>query len=264
MSEKKSSPSKGLELTLYYDLEADYSSGLNKILDQLNALGANGVSVSRCERKELSDKAITSVEDEIRKIKPQSHGSIVASRGKPMPLSRSKKLNLRNTPVILVKSSEGEPLYVFPCRMQEKQYDVNSGLEFLANNLSSLPSELPGEAEGGLIELLVNDPSIMEDGLKFQGTEIGVSTGKIDLLFRDKTGKLLLVEVERDASDHTVGQILRLSAGYENENDLQKGKVRAGIVCLRENNVLTGAKRASIEVWKITQKDDGSTEALKM
>ena len=55
----------------------------------------------------------------------------------------------------------------------------------------------------------------LEGGLVLDDYERETSMGKTDIVFRDSTGKFLVIEVEREATDSTVGQILRLSAGFE-------------------------------------------------
>ena len=68
----------------------------------------------------------------------------------------------------------------------------------------------------------------------------------------DATGAILIVEVEREATDAAIGQILRLSAGYEKSHGLPPDSVRSSIACFRINdNVVAAANRAKIEVWKL-------------
>ena len=64
-------------------------------------------------------------------------------------------------------------------------------------------------------------PELLEEGLRLVSSEIETSRGRGDLLFKDKNEKFLLVEVEREASDQSVGQILRLCAGYEGQQGLR-------------------------------------------
>ncbi len=191
--------------------------------------------------------------EEIRRIKPQSRGSVVASGGRFLPISGSKKLNLHNTPVLLVKETDDEidssPIYVFPCKVGERYYSALDGISFLSNSLPNL-GELQGEMEESLISLLKADPEKLEHGLIFRSSEDSLSTGKTDLVLVDSNSRFLLVEVEREATDSTVGQVLRLAAGFESDHGGAE-KVRCAIVCFRINdNVLAAANRAGIEVWK--------------
>jgi hypothetical protein len=200
--------------------------------------------------------------DDIRRIKPQSRGSVVASGGMTMPISGSKKLNLQNTPVILVKESNGsevdsKPVYVFPCKVGERYYGITDGISFLKETLPHLV-DLPGEMEETIANILRAVPEKLEPGLVFRSAEDFLSTGKTDLVFNDASGSILIVEVERKATDSAIGQILRLCAGYESDNHLQPQSVRCGIACFRINDgVLAAANRAKIEVWKLQDSQFG-------
>lgn len=230
-----------VRIRAYYDKELTPGTGvLFKALDDLEMEGA---LVSRIERSTLSEREESNLVDEIRKIRPQLRGSVVTFGGYMLPLSGSKKLNLLNTPVVLVGKDKEVIVYVFPCAIGEKYYSVSEGLSFVKANLNDLPL-LPGVSEEAITKLIVNDPSILEEGLAFIGQEVNVSTGVCDIVFEDKYGKVLLVEVEREQSDQAIGQILRLAAGYEKDYNTI---VRPAIVCLRGENL--GAKRAGIEVW---------------
>jgi hypothetical protein len=245
-----------IEVTLYYDEKAKYNPSAEEILPRFLALTEKeGVKLVKITRAELDQQEEKSVLAKIREIKPQLKGKVRASRGGALPISGSGKLNLGNTPVILV-SRDKEQVYVFPCRMGEREYDVSSGIAFLSENLPATPS-LKSETEEGISMRLEKDPTLLEEGLEYEGSEVETSTGKADLVFIDRAGKCLVVEVERDAGDSAVGQILRLGAGFESKMGFMQGSVRMGIVCLRINgNVLAAAKRAGIEVWCLDQRKD--------
>ncbi len=242
-----------LEISLFYDKSTTLPSDLEKILTGLTQLETLGVRISKQEKESLSDDEMGKAVEEIRMIKPQSRGSVVASGGRGfLPISGSKKLNLKNTPVLLVKDSSGDgnsrPVYVFPCTVGESHYRVLDGISFLSNNLPDL-KELPGEMEGPLISSLKANPEKLEPRLLFRSSEDILPTGKADLVFVDSNSQILLIEVERVATDSAIGQILRLAAGYEEYHSIPK--VRCGIACFRINkNVQAAAKRAGIEVWQ--------------
>ena len=235
-------------LDLYYDELVEYAkTPLGQIfqaLDDLKSAKAQiDISISKLERGMLSKTRMKAIEDEIRSIKPQSRGSVVSSGGFNLPLSGTKKLNLSNTPILIVRD-EPRPLYVFPCKSGEHYYDFISGIKFLSDNLPNL-IELPVETEESITDVIQSSPGLLEVGMSFVSKEIETSTGRVDLLFQDKNGRLLLVEVERQASDQSVGQILRLCAGYEGQHELKFGMVRGAIVCKRINkNVLAATKRS--------------------
>jgi hypothetical protein len=216
---------------------------------RLESLGSD---VLILEETGLSNEKKEQAVETIRRIKPQSRGSVVASGGKFLPISGSKKLNLQNTPVMIVKEKNGGsdsvPIYVFPCKIGERYYDVREGISFLLQSLPDLP-ELQGEMEETLIVTLKSHPERLEAGLSFRSSEDTLRTGKADLIFTDAISRILLVEVERVATDAAVGQILRLAAGYEKDHGSER--IRCGIVCYRVNsNVILAMDRAGIEVWK--------------
>ncbi len=250
-----------IQIKVYYDAQSPANSELlTKKLETLSRV--SGVSIIKIERGDLSESEESRVLDQIRKIKPQARGSIVTSGGRMLPLSGSKKLNLQNTPVILVEGAgDQEPRYVFPCSIGEKYYSASDGIDFLEQNLPDLP-KLEGESEEDLAKLISKNPEMLERGLRLVSEELDTPTGRCDLLFEDRNGAKLLIEVERDLSDQALGQVLRLAAGYEQES---KGKIRAGIVCLHSHdNLELGAKRAGIEIWTIIDDSKGNSTARKL
>jgi len=243
-----------IALDLFYDQSKVYvDTPLDDISEALEDLVKSKndsirVSVNKTDRKSLTGSNLKDIADRIRSIKPQTRGSVAASGGDNLPLSGSKKLNLNNTPILLVSDESGTQ-YVFPCRIGESYYDVLKGIKFLRDNLPNLVA-LPARTEEIITEEILNAPEELERGLIFVSRELETSRGKADILFRDSNGRMLLVEVEREATDQSVGQILRLCAGYEDLHSLEPGTIRAGVACLRINeNVRAAAKRAGINVW---------------
>lgn len=237
-----------IEITVYFDKSQNYSGlHFSEILSDLANLGSDQVRTKLVAKENLPNEDV--IVDEIRQIKPQARGSVVSSGGNVLPISGSKKLNLQNTPVIIVKDKR-KPKYVFPCRVGEKYYSVENGLSFLKQNLPNL-IELEGVMEDSLVSVVSDAPQRLEEGLILEDLELNTPTGETDLVMKDKNGQFLVLEVEREASDSSVGQILRLAAGFENHRKLSRALVRAGIVCYRINpNVLAACTRANIEVWK--------------
>lgn len=237
-----------IDISIYYDREQKYAGvEISKILSDFANLNSKEIRTREIERSNL--KTEEEVIEDIRQIKPQLRGSVVASGGSVLPISGSKKLNLQNTPVILVKEKR-KPVYVFPCKIGEKYYSLESGLSFLKRNLPNVVG-LEGVMEDSLVSLISDAPHKLEEGLMLEDLEVDTPTGKTDIVMKDSSGRFLVVEVEREASDSSVGQILRLGAGFEKHRDLERQLVRAGIVCFRINpNVLAACARAGIEVWK--------------
>ena len=241
-----------IEVTIYYDASQSYhGSRIEKILENFSGLGSTDVRTVIVDRSHLESE--DQVIDEIRSIKPQSRGAVVASGGSALPISGSKKLNLQNTPVMLAREGK-RPVYVFPCKIGERYYSIESGIAFLKRNLPNLVT-LEGEMEDMLASQISIAPHKLEDGLVLDNQEVDTPTGKTDLVLKDRSGKTLVMEVEREATDSSVGQILRLSAGFERDQKMPLNSVRAGIACYRMNeNVLSACRRANIEVWKYDSK----------
>lgn len=237
-----------IDISFYYDKSKNYAGlSLARVFSDLTSLNSDYIRTNEIERGGLSNEE--QVVEEIRQIKPQARGSVVASGGNALPISGSKKLNLQNTPVVIVRES-GRPKYVFPCKVGEKYYSVDSGIAFLKQNLPNLP-DLQGVMEDSLVSLVSDAPHRLEDGLVLEDLELDTPTGETDIITRDSSGRFLVIEVEREASDASVGQILRLAAGFQKHRNLSAVSVRAGIVCFRINpNVLAACARAGIEVWK--------------
>lgn len=243
-----------IDICIYYDKEQTYPGyTLSKIFYDLAGLNSDKIQTKEVEKQHLANEE--DVVEEIRRIKPQDRGSVVASGGSVLPISGSKKLNLQNTPVVIVKENR-KPKYVFPCKVGEKYYSIENGLSFLKHNLSNLKG-LDGVMEDSLVNIVSDSPHRLEEGLVLEDLELETPTGETDIVMKDKDGRFLVVEVEREATDSSVGQILRLCAGFETHRDLESGLVRAGIVCFRINpNVLAACTRADIEVWKYDLKSN--------
>ena len=56
---------------------------------------------------------------------------------------------------------------------------------------------------------LIINPSLIEEGLTFKEREVRLNGKRCDLLFIDKAGKQLYVEVKLKVSDRSVGQLIR-------------------------------------------------------
>lgn len=202
----------------------------------------------------ISEKMKSEIADKIRAIIPQRRGGIVTSRKMILPLSGTKKLNLGNTPILVVEDDEGS-VYVFPCRLGETYYGLEDGIAHLRSNLPKLPP-LTGLSEKDLTAIILKQPELLEKGLHDPSEEVETSAGTIDIVFRDVNERKLLVEVEREADDAPLGQILRLCAAYQKKLSLSRESVRGVIVCMRAREFIQdAAKRAGIEIKIIEAKN---------
>lgn len=237
-----------LILELYFDKNASYKEDLADIKNRCKNLQKDrNASFDQIERGSLSSVRTRLVENDIRGLIPQERGSIVTSRGFLLPLSNTKNLNLTNTPVLLVKSKE-KLFYVFPCLIGETYFSVTRGLDHLHLNPALPP--LIGQMEEAISDRVLKDIDSFEKGLRLRGRDVDTSAGTADLVFLDDRGKHLVVEIEREATDNALGQILRLCAAYEKKFGLPGDNVRAVIACVRIHEFIReAAKRAGVEIW---------------
>lgn len=70
-------------------------------------------------------------------------------------------------------------------------------------------------SEGDLEEILASHTVLIEEGLSLLGTQVSIGNLRVDLLFRDRFGDTLIVELKRGTirREH-VGQIMELSWKY--------------------------------------------------
>lgn len=238
-------------LELYYDKLASYSKTLQEILDLISSIQKEkSFELRLVEKSELSTEEMKAVISKIRSVYPQARGAIRTSRNNLLPLSNSKNLNLTNTPVLIVKS-EQNVVYVFPCRIGESYFDIGKGIQHLSRNLPNFPP-LEGKMEDAIIDHFLSNLDAFENGLKKEQVKFETSVGEADVLLRDAQGLYILVEVEREANDHALGQVLRLAAGFAKTRNLQKEKLRVVIASERKRGAIEEAARwANVEVWTI-------------
>jgi hypothetical protein len=240
-----------ITLELYYDKSSTYREDLSMIRELCYKLESNyKVTIHQIEKSTLSGSMVEAVENEIRGLIPQQRGSIVTSRGFLLPLSNSKHLNLGNTPVLLVKS-KGKLVYVFPCLLGDRYYNVAKGIEHVESTMPRLPP-LSGLMEESLIFRVLANVATHRQDLTLLGKELETSAGRADLVFLDKERSHIIVEVEREATDCALGQVLRLCAAYERKAGLPRQRVKAVLACERIHEfVRRAADRAVVEVWSI-------------
>lgn len=138
--------------------------------------------------------------------------------------------------------TEGEELReVFPCDISGTQFDAQEFLESLLQgepwNRQLVPEKKQTNHET-LIQRIVDNPNILEPGLTLAGRTVHLSrdfgeVGYVDLIFEDKEGLHLLVEVKvkSDEIDKAIGQVRRYRELYAKQNFVSLDKLRLGIAC---------------------------------
>jgi len=241
------------EIFLYFKKDAGYNSRIDAIQTMLRELEKKwGVTYHLVESTNLSEAEVEKLKVHLRSISPQVRGKIVSSKRYILPLSGSKNLNLDNTP-ILILFQNNFPVNVFPHLLGKTYFEVES---FLEKIIQFGPQEYLGAK--GLLEdpiqkILGDDPSILENGMKFIGTNVTTRTGVIDSLLTDGEGRSVVVEVETHANDFSIGQVCRLAAGYSEKTGIPLEKIRKAIVCLGfDENLIEASKGANVELYKVT------------
>jgi len=144
-------------------------------------------------------------------------------------------------PQFLLVYSAGQLAEVFPCRVGNTEISI---LDFLARlekgeawtSTSYRVGKKSKHEE--MIERILDNPATLEAGLTLHGKSVHVSqgfgeVGIIDLVFLDKSGTYLLVEVKvkPDEIDKAIGQVLRHRDLFARQNFLERNKLRIGIAC---------------------------------
>ncbi len=219
---------------------------LIQLIESIRAKWSVPVSVSS---NPLRPEDEASLKAKLRELPPQKRGKIVTKHELMLPLSGSKNLNLGNTPILLVE--RGDSLVdVFPKSAQGEYFDVRDGLLQILELGPREAVDIPS-MEGLVQSRLVADSKLVEEGLSLIGAEHEVPSGFIDLLFKDAKGQFLVLELKREGTDATIGQILRLTASLAQVENVEPTEVRMMIVCGRtKTNVELAAKFAQIEVHK--------------
>ncbi|SRR6266540_3480853 len=237
-------------LILYHKIDASYSSTLPELLQLLESLKVkHGIELRVISADQLTAESVRELKKSLRDLPPQKRGEIVTSRGNMLPLSAGKNLNLSNTPILLVEK-DGIPIDVFPKRTEDHYRDLREGLRQMLGPGIELNQGSPS-AEEDARSRFVSNVSALEPGLELTGEEVHVEAGNIDLLLRDKTNRFLVVEIEREARDATIGQVLRLSASLAERENISPDSIRKVIICARINShVELAARSIKIEIHK--------------
>jgi hypothetical protein len=154
----------------------------------------------------------------------------------------SRKHGFSYIPSQFLLVSEGDELQeAFPHRISDRLVEP---LEFLESIERGEPwtnrsgKGMEGKKHKALVAQLLAVPDILEPGLSFRGQNVQVSLdfgelGYIDLVFEDREGRTLLVEVKVgvDELDKAFGQILRHRHFFARQNHVEDASIRVGIAC---------------------------------
>ena len=238
---------------MLYSRDADYFGRL-KMLRKFSAEISKrwGVKTRFIDVSRLDESQIEEFKTAIRSIPPQTRGKIVSSRNYRLPLSNGRNLNVINTPIALVYNSNNVPLDVYPHLMGTFYTDVEQFMNRLLEEGPSKYFSVRGLLEDPLKKMLADAPQILEEGLEYIGCEVETPAGTIDLLLRDRNGRILIVEVETNASDFAVSQVCRLASGYSKASGRPLSALRKAVVCINyEGSVMDASLGAEVELYRV-------------
>ncbi len=248
---------KGLKIELLYEENTNYSNRFQEIVKHLEKVSVKwNVPYHLILASSLSQKQIEEIKTRIREVPPQVRGRVVSSDKFPLPLSASKQLNLKKTPIALLYDSE-QIIDVYPHALGTAIFTIEDFLNQMIMLGPTGYANIRGLMEDPLIRLIRDDPSILEEGSVYLESKLLVDRGEIDILLRDKSGKYIVIEVETNASDSAVGQVCRLAFSYMKTKSLKEGEVRKAVVfrgC--ESGFIEAARGASVEAYQITLKKE--------
>lgn len=243
------------KFVLHYSKGASYSARVQTIENTLEQIKRKwDVEFQLVEAESLSPSRVEQLKDNIRSTLPQLRGKIVSSKNQVLPLSKTKNPNLTNTPILLLYQN-GRSVNVFPHLLGTTYFDIESSLETIAKNGPRAHLVARGLLENPIQKILADDPSILEEGMKFLGTEVQVEAGIIDILLQDAEGRIVVVEIETKANEAAVAQVCRLATSYSSTDKVAEDTIRKVIVCQQfEEKTVRACKGANVELYKLNMK----------
>lgn len=185
------------------------------------------------------------------RIISRKNGKSVVSKGRgPLPISRSGNLGNMG---ILIQVKDGKPRDVYPHVKNGKRIDCELHLGGLVrvDDINELEDE-ETISEQDISRMITSLPELIENDLQFFDTEVETEGGRIDAVFRDRNGYVLLVEIELKANDNAIAQVQRFKIPYSEKSGVPLDMIRLVLVCtdIGESR-LNACKGAGIEVYKL-------------
>ncbi|HUT80443.1 MAG TPA: endonuclease NucS domain-containing protein [Candidatus Bathyarchaeia archaeon] len=213
----------------------------------------------------LSETESKHLEDEFRLAATRGKFKVVSGGGAALVLSGSKKLNHKHGPILVIRKN-GEVVQVFPRGEEGIKGSRISTIDFLKRineNYSPLLFDLDDKSftELNLRNLIINRPSLLEDGLTYINVEVAIDSAIIDLVFLDASKNHLLLEFKLNADDKTIGQVARYNfETYAKMAKIKHDKIRRGIVTLGiTGQIIEACKANRIELFVLTFSNIGYT-----
>jgi hypothetical protein len=240
------------KLVIYYDENAVYTSRIPALADLLETITDKwGANCQVMKSQNLSTSQVEQLREDIRSTMPQLRGKIVSSRSNVLPLSKNKNPNLTNTPILLLLHNE-RPINVFPHLLGTTYSDIERALKSMAENGPRAHLAARGLLENPIQKILADDPTTLENKMKFIEADVKVESGVIDILLQDVKNKFVVVEIETRAREIAVAQVCRLAASFGSAKKASSDDVRKVIVCQQyDENVVKSCEGANVELYKV-------------
>jgi len=211
-----------------------------RVLAELSRFNARYVTVG------LSQIDEEEVVKEIRALPPQVRGRIRYGKGKPLPLTRSGRLNVKNTCILLVYEKE-RLVDVYPKMLGKRYVDPIEGVRIA---LQKAPQYYLYEEP--LLILVAHHPDLLGcTRVRSVKETVELPEGvraEMDLVLEEGDGSVVLVEVEEKATMNAIAQALSLAQAYQ---DYTGQEVRRVVVVAlsAEESAKRAAKKAGVEIW---------------
>ncbi|MBN1331086.1 MAG: DUF91 domain-containing protein [Candidatus Heimdallarchaeota archaeon] len=213
----------------------------------------------------LSEQESKQLEDEFRLAATRWKFKVVSGGGAALVLSGSKKLNHKHGPILIIRKN-GEVVQVFPRGEEGIKGSRISTIDFLkriTKNYSSFLFDLDDKSftEINLRNLIINQPTLLEDGLTYLNVEVPIDSAIVDLIFIDAENNHLMLEFKLTADDKTLGQVARYNLEkYAKIAKIEQNKIRRGIVTLGiTGQIIEACKANKIELFILTCSNIGYT-----
>lgn len=197
---------------------------------------------------EVRDSLQLTLEDEqgflgdIRAIPPQVRGQVRSGRERTLPITHSGKLS-RSIPILIFYEGS-RPVNVYPTVLMGIMNDIQAAFK------TPKIAEVLG-LESTITTLLLSRPQLLGPNLELVGRELETKSGTVDLVFKDRDGVHVVVEVKHIADQETVGQILKQSNGMKAKLGL--AAVRKVIVALGvSGSVREACQDAGVELYLVS------------
>lgn len=241
------------KFVLYYAQKASYQDKVRSIIEILEKIrGVWKADFSVVMVETMGQTEVERVKDDMRNIAPQVRGKIVSAGNMVLPLSRSKNLNLKNTPILML-CRDDRPVNVYPHMFGTTYFEIETQLNNILKNGPEAHVTAQGLLEAPIQKILADAPSVLEEGMRFLDANIDVDFGVVDVLLQDSGGRVVVVEIETKATEDAVAQVSRLAAGYASQNNLSPENVRKVILCQSyDGKTVKACRGAIVELYRLT------------